>query len=108
IVGDEHARTPFELLRDKSLRDELIDLLEVLDGREREIVSQRFGLDGGKPKTLQELGNKFGLTRERIRQLQKIALAKLCRALTKKDSAGFHTVRSASSRTNGVSRWRSR
>jgi RNA polymerase primary sigma factor len=90
IVGDEDARTPFELLRDKNLRDEVIDLLEVLDDRERKIIFQRFGLDGGKPKTLEEVGKKFGVTRERIRQLQKIALAKLCRALSKKDSRVQH------------------
>jgi RNA polymerase primary sigma factor len=52
IVGDEEARTPFELVRDKNLRDGLSDLLEVLDGRERKIILQRFGLDGGKPETL--------------------------------------------------------
>jgi RNA polymerase primary sigma factor len=77
LVGDEDAQTPFELLRDKNLRDEVSDLLEVLDDRERKIILQRFGLDGGNPKTLEEVGQKFGLTRERIRQLQNIALAKL-------------------------------
>ena len=46
---------------------------------------QRFGLDGGKPKTLEEVGKKFGVTRERIRQLQNIALSKLRRALSKKE-----------------------
>src|SRR6202007_2446822 len=51
-VEDEEARTPFELLRDKNLRDEVSELLEVLDDRERKIIFQRFGLDGGKPKTL--------------------------------------------------------
>src|SRR6202047_5596279 len=50
IVGDEEAQTPFELLRDKNLRDEVSELLEVLDDRERKIIFQRFGLDGGKPK----------------------------------------------------------
>src|SRR5271165_3773151 len=85
IVGDEDAQTPFELLRDKNLRDEVSDLLEVLDDRERKIIFQRFGLDGGKPKTLEEVGKKFGVTRERIRQLQNIALAKLRRALAKKE-----------------------
>jgi RNA polymerase primary sigma factor len=90
IVADEGAQTPFELLRDKNLRDEVIDLLEVLNDRERMIIFQRFGLDGGKPKTLKEVGRKFGVTRERIRQLQKIALAKLCRALSKKDSRIQH------------------
>jgi RNA polymerase primary sigma factor len=66
IVGDENAQTPFELLRDKNLRDELRDLLKVLDDRECTIIFQRFGLDGGKPKTLEEVGKKFGVTRERF------------------------------------------
>jgi RNA polymerase primary sigma factor len=86
IVGDEDAQTPFELLRDKNLRNEMSNLLEVLDDRERKIIFQRFGLDGGKPKTLEAVGKKFGVTRERIRQLQNIALAKLRRALSKKET----------------------
>ncbi len=85
IVGDEDAQTPFELLRDKNLRDEVSELLEVLDDRERKIIFQRFGLDGGNPKTLEEVGKKFGVTRERIRQLQNIALVKLRRALAKRE-----------------------
>ena len=85
IVGDEDAQTPFELFRDKNMRDELSELLEVLDDRERKIIFKRFGLDGGKPKTLEEVGKKFGVTRERIRQLQNIALAKLRRALAKRE-----------------------
>ena len=86
IIGDEHSQTPFELLRDKNLRDEVSDLLEALDDRDRKIIFQRFGLDGGKPKTLEEVGKKFGVTRERIRQLQNIALAKLRLALSKKET----------------------
>src|ERR1700750_779802 len=85
IVGDEEAMTPFELLRDKNLRNEVGGLLEVLDDRERKIIFSRFGLDGGKPKTLEEVGKKFGVTRERIRQLQNIAMVKLRRALAKKE-----------------------
>src|SRR5947209_11357475 len=85
IVGDEEAQTPFELLRDKNLRHEVGGLLDVLDDREKKIIFQRFGLDGGKPKTLEEVGKKFGVTRERIRQLQNIALSKLRRALSKKE-----------------------
>ena len=87
IVGDEDAQTPFELFRDKNMRDEVSELLEVLDDRERKIIFQRFGLDGGKPKTLEEVGKKFGVTRERIRQLQNIALAKLRRALSQEGEA---------------------
>jgi RNA polymerase primary sigma factor len=86
IVGDDDAQTPFELLRDKNLRDELKDLLKVLDERECTIIFQRFGLDGGKPKTLEEVGKRFGVTRERIRQLQNIAVAKLRAALSKKEA----------------------
>ncbi len=86
ILGDKDAQTPFELLRDKNLRDEVGELLDVLDDRERKIIFQRFGLDGGNPKTLEELGKKFGVTRERIRQLQNVALDKLRRALRKKET----------------------
>jgi len=86
IVGDENAQTPFELLRDKNLRDEVSELLDVLDDRERKIIFQRFGLDDGNPKTLEVVGKKFGVTRERIRQLQNVALDKLRRALRKKET----------------------
>src|SRR5215831_8380290 len=85
IVGDKDAQTPFELFRDKNMRDELSELFKVLDTREREIISKRFGLDGGKPETLGEVGKKFVVTGERIRQLQNIALAKLRRALAKRE-----------------------
>jgi RNA polymerase sigma factor, sigma-70 family len=85
IIGDEDADTPFELLRDKNLLHEMDGLLDTLDKREKTIISQRFGLDGGKPKTLEDVGKNFGVTRERIRQLQNIALAKLRRALSKKE-----------------------
>jgi len=85
MIGDEDAQTPFELLRDKNLRGEVDGLIEVLDAREKKIISQRFGLDGGQPKTLEDVSKDFGVTRERIRQLQNIALAKLRRALSKKE-----------------------
>ncbi len=51
--------------------------LAILDERERKIIEMRFGLDGKKSKTLQQIGRKLKLTRERIRQLQNIALRKL-------------------------------
>ncbi len=85
IVGDEAADDPFETLRDKDLREEVGELMDVLDDRERRIINQRFGLDGQKPLTLEEVGEKFGVTRERIRQLQNIALNKLRKALGKKE-----------------------
>ena len=86
MIGDEEAQTPFELLRDADLRNEIDGLLDVLDDREKKIISERFGFDGGKPKTLEDISKNFGITRERIRQLQNIALAKLRRALSKKET----------------------
>jgi RNA polymerase primary sigma factor len=103
IVGDEGARTPFELLRDKNLRDGVTELLDVLDDRERRIIFQRFGLDGGKPKTLEEVGVKFRVTRERIRQLQNIALAKLRRALDKRETIAQEGISSGKPGTRGNS-----
>jgi RNA polymerase primary sigma factor len=85
VIGDNEAQTPFELLRDKNLFGEVDGLLEALDPREKKIISQRFGLDGGQPKTLEDVGKDFGITRERIRQLQNAALGKLRRALMKKE-----------------------
>ena len=84
-IGDAEAQTPFELLRDENLRNEMDGLLDVLDAREKKIISERFGLDGGTPKTLEEVSIGFRVTRERIRQLQNVALSKLRRALAKKD-----------------------
>jgi len=92
-VGDEEARTPFELLRDKDLHNRVGGLLELLDDREKKIISQRFGFNGGKRKTLEEIGNKLGVTRERIRQLENVALSKLRRVLSQKeDPIGLATA----------------
>jgi RNA polymerase primary sigma factor len=85
MIGDENAQTPFESLRDRNLLNEIGGLLEILSEREKKIIAERFGLTGGKPKTLENVAKHFGITRERIRQLQNIALAKLRRALSKKE-----------------------
>ena len=89
LVSDERAEDPFATLRDKDLREEVGDLLDVLDPRERKIISFRFGLAGGKERTLEEVGRKFGVTRERIRQLQNIALLKMRKALRKREEIKF-------------------
>jgi RNA polymerase primary sigma factor len=89
LVSDERAEDPFATLRDKDLREEVGDLLDVLDPRERKIISFRFGLGGGKERTLEEVGHKFGVTRERIRQLQNIALLKMRKALRKREELKY-------------------
>ncbi len=86
-VADEEAGTPFEFLRDKDLQNEVGGLLDKLDDREKKIISERFGFEGGKRKTLQEIGRRLGVSRERIRQLENIALTKLRRALSQKEGA---------------------
>jgi RNA polymerase primary sigma factor len=85
VIEDDEAQTPFELLQNKNLLGEVDGLIAVLDAREKKIISQRFGLDGGKPKTLEDVGKNLGVTRERIRQLQNVALAKLRRTLSKRE-----------------------
>lgn len=86
IIGDDHAVSPFEALDNKNMYGELDNLLDVLDEREHRIIDARFGLDGKTPMTLEEVGVEFGVTRERIRQLQNIALEKMRKALHRKES----------------------
>jgi RNA polymerase primary sigma factor len=85
IISDERAENPLDMLADKNLHGEIDGLLSVLDERERRIIDERFGLNGKKPLTLEEVGREFGVTRERIRQLQNSALTKMRRALRKKE-----------------------
>jgi len=60
MIGDEDAETPFELLRDKNLLNEMDGLLEVLDKREKKIIAQRFGLNGGSRRRSKTVGKDFG------------------------------------------------
>lgn len=85
IIGDDRAEDPLESLSEKNLHGELSGLLDVLDKRERRIIDERFGLTGKTPMTLEEVGREFGVTRERIRQLQNVALTKMRKALRRKD-----------------------
>jgi RNA polymerase primary sigma factor len=87
VLGDDESENPFEQLRDKDILEEIERLLDLLSDREREIINSRFGLGGQKPETLVEVGEKFGVTRERIRQLEKVALNKLRNALARKERA---------------------
>jgi RNA polymerase primary sigma factor len=73
-------------LRDKNLSGEIQSLMGELNEREAVIITKRYGLDGSKPKTLEEVGKSFRVSRERIRQIQDVALAKLRRAMAKRES----------------------
>ncbi len=83
IIPDERAGNPWDALDHYDMLERIGELLDVLDDRERHIIEERFGLNGIEPRTLDEVGTRFGITRERIRQLQNEALGKMRRALQK-------------------------
>jgi RNA polymerase primary sigma factor len=86
VVQDENATSPYENLEDKTVVGMLQDMVKHLDEREATILRFRFGLDGGSEKTLEEVGEKFGVTRERVRQIQNLALKKLRKMIEKLES----------------------
>lgn len=83
VVGDENAVSPYDQLREKNLQHDLRGLLDSLDERESKIIKMRFGLDGYDEMTLEEVGKLFNVTRERVRQLQNIALSKMRKSMRK-------------------------
>jgi len=87
LVEDENAITPYQDLEDKTVTGMLQDMVQHLDTREATILRYRFGLDGGSEKTLEEVGEKFGVTRERVRQIQNLALKKLRRMIEKLETS---------------------
>ena len=87
IIPDKGASTPDRILGDLESVDRLKELITELDEREKMILQMRFGLDGRPPKTLEEVSQEIGRTRERVRQIQNQALTKLRSLLA--DEAGF-------------------
>jgi len=77
FVEDDSAADPFAFAAERSARRHLEEAIGLLEPREREVIALRYGLDGSLPRTLSEVGKHFELTRERIRQIEGRALAKL-------------------------------
>lgn len=86
IVGDDNAVSPREGLQDKNRISDLHAMIDSLDKREAEIIKLRFGLDGRDELTLEAVGQKFHVTRERIRQLEYLALTKMRKAMAKHEA----------------------
>jgi RNA polymerase primary sigma factor len=77
FIEDQHAVMPADVATANSLSEQIMSALDELSDREKEVVRLRFGLDGDQPQTLEEVGRQFGVTRERIRQIESKTLAKL-------------------------------
>lgn len=77
FVEDEERDSPEESASNQILKEQLSEIIATLTDREQKIIRLRFGIGGGKPHTLEEVGNEFDVTRERIRQIEAKALAKL-------------------------------
>lgn len=90
VVADDNAINPFEQLQSKSLIGDVNIVLAMLDPREADIIRLRFGLEGRDPLTLEQVGAKIGVTRERVRQLQEQALRQL-----RKEMATFEKQRTS-------------
>ncbi len=82
LVGDENEASPLDNLQEKSISNDIKSVIDRLEDREAEIIQLRFGLDGNRPLTLEEVGEKFDITRERVRQIQNIAIHKMRRLMT--------------------------
>jgi RNA polymerase primary sigma factor len=77
FIPDEDVPAPSDAAAFSMLKEQLIDVLDTLTDRERKVLILRFGLDDGRARTLEEVGRKFDVTRERIRQIEAKALRKL-------------------------------
>ncbi len=77
IVGDDRVRSPFDDINERQLKEEAESLLDRLEPRERDILKYRYGLMGARVETLETVGKRFDITRERVRQIQNAALLKM-------------------------------
>ena len=77
FIEDQQAVMPADVATANSLSEQIMSALDELSDREKQVVRMRFGLDGNQPQTLEEVGKQFGVTRERIRQIESKTLAKL-------------------------------
>lgn len=77
FIEDEQALAPTDVVASNLLKEQLLKILDTLTPREEKVLRLRYGLDDGKPRTLEEVGKEFNVTRERIRQIEAKALRKL-------------------------------
>ena len=77
FIEDQEVEAPSDAASFTMLQEQLQEVLNTLNDRERKVIQLRFGLNDGHPRTLEEVGREFGVTRERIRQIESKTLSKL-------------------------------
>ncbi len=77
FIEDRGSLSPVDAASRQLLKEQIADVLDSLSSRERKVLELRFGLEDGRNRTLEEIGREFSVTRERIRQIEAEALAKL-------------------------------
>ena len=77
FIEDKEADAPIKTVASELLKEDLQEVMKQLSPRERDVLRLRFGMDDGRQRTLEEVGQLFGVTRERIRQIEAKALRKL-------------------------------
>jgi len=84
FIQDQEGVSPDDAASQQLLRERIVEVLSELSNRERDVLRMRFGLDDGYPRTLEEVGRHFAVTRERIRQIEAKAIKKLRHAKRRK------------------------
>jgi RNA polymerase primary sigma factor len=77
VISDQGSSRPNRAIAEHLIQDNIMELLSKMDEREAKIVAWRFGLFGDPPKTLEDIGQKLGITRERVRQINEAAIKKM-------------------------------
>jgi RNA polymerase primary sigma factor len=96
MLADENARSPADVLLENRRTEAVMKQLNAIDERAATILRMRFGLDGYQPMTLKEIGGKVGLTRERVRQIERETLKRINEAIRKQEEAvGMPVVRAS-------------
>jgi RNA polymerase primary sigma factor len=87
LIENKEADHPAEQVSSNMVKEEILEAMEMLNEREVKLVVYRFGLFGNQAHTLEQIGKQMGITRERVRQLEKVAITKMKKFMTKKERA---------------------